>query len=225
MLENRASVAQQVEHPAVNRTVGSSSLSRGATNLPQGYEEEIFKTLWNIRNLSKNTQIIYAKNLKRISRNSDLNNPTSVEKYVFGIQVTNKYRNSLFDAYSQYCKANEIEWLRPVLKTEVYPVKIPTEENIDKIIACATQRYATIFQISKHGLRPDEISKITLRDIDLERSILLVKTSKMGLERSIRLNRLTKDLLQEYVALETISDIHRRLFASPRTIRDTWCFY
>jgi len=25
------------EHPAVNRTVGSSSLSRGATNLPQSF--------------------------------------------------------------------------------------------------------------------------------------------------------------------------------------------
>ena len=45
MLENRASVAQQVEHPAVNRTVGSSSLSRGATNLPQDYEEGLFKIL------------------------------------------------------------------------------------------------------------------------------------------------------------------------------------
>jgi len=32
----------------------------------------------------------------------------SVEKFVFNLDVSNKYRNALFDAYSHYCKANEI---------------------------------------------------------------------------------------------------------------------
>jgi len=95
-------------------------------------------------------------------------------------------------------KTNEIEWQRPVLKTEVYPVKIPTEENIDKIIACANLKYSTVFHISKHGLRPDEISKITLRDIDFDRGTLNVKTSKMGLDRTLKLKARTKDLLRDY---------------------------
>jgi integrase len=169
--------------------------------------------------------MIYSKNLKRISRSSDLNKPESVERYVFGLKVTNKYRNSLFDAYSHYIKTNDIEWQRPVLKTEVYPVKIPTEENIDKIIACATPKYATIFHISKHGLRPDEISKITLRDIDFDRGTLNVRTSKMGLDRTLKLKHQTRDLLRDYIGFQGISDVHQRLFASPRTIRDTWSVY
>jgi integrase len=169
--------------------------------------------------------MIYSKNLKRICKNSDLNDPDSVERYVFGLDVSNKYRNSLFDAYSHYCSTNDINWRRPVLKTEVYPVKIPTEVNIDKIIACATPKYATVFQISKHGLRPDEISKITLRDIDFDRCALNVRTSKMGLDRTLRLKPQTRDLLRDYVGLHGISDINQRLFASPRTIRDTWSFY
>ena len=113
ILENRASVAQQVEHPAVNRTVGSSSLSRGAINLPLGIKEGLVKTLWSIWYLSENTQKIYSKNLRRLSRESDLNEPKNVEEFVFGLNVTNKYRNALFDAYSQYCSANEIDWDRP----------------------------------------------------------------------------------------------------------------
>ena len=80
ILENRASVAQQVEHPAVNRTVGSSSLSRGATYLPLGINEGLVKTLWNIRNLSKNMQIIYSKNLRRLARESNLNEPKNIEE-------------------------------------------------------------------------------------------------------------------------------------------------
>jgi len=74
--------------------------------------------------------------------------------------VTNKYRNSLFDTYSHFSKKNDIEWQRPVLNNEVYPIKIPTEENIDKIIACATPKCATIFHISKQGFRPVEGGKI-----------------------------------------------------------------
>ncbi|MFC1802334.1 hypothetical protein ACFL0D_00005, partial [Thermoproteota archaeon] len=63
-------------------------------------------------------------------------------------------------AYGHYCKANGIDWTRPNLKNERYPVKVPTEERINLIISSATTRYSTIFHLSKHGLRPDEISKI-----------------------------------------------------------------
>ncbi|MDP7208114.1 MAG: hypothetical protein QGH14_05980, partial [Candidatus Bathyarchaeota archaeon] len=118
------------------------------------------KALWSIRNLSKNTQRIYSRNLRRLCRETDVNQPQKVEAYVFSLDVTNKYRNALFDSYSHYCKANEIQWDRPRVKSEAYPVKVPTEENIDKVIACATLKYAAVFHLSKHGLRPDEISKI-----------------------------------------------------------------
>ena len=77
-------------------------------NFPQGLDEKLFKTLWSIRNLSENTQNIYAKNLKRLSRETNLDDSMSVEKFVFNLDVSNKYRNALFDAYSHYCKANEI---------------------------------------------------------------------------------------------------------------------
>lgn len=72
-----------------------------------------------------------------MAREADLDKTESVESFVFGIDVSNKYRNALFDAYSHYCSANEIEWNRPEIKTERYPVKVPTEEQINEIIACA----------------------------------------------------------------------------------------
>jgi hypothetical protein len=45
-----------------------------------------------------------------------------IERYVFGIDATDKYRNSLFDAYAHYCNANEITWDRPRVKQEVAPL-------------------------------------------------------------------------------------------------------
>ena len=62
------------------------------------------------------------------------------------------------------------------------------------------------FLLSKHGLRPDEISKITLRDIDLNSGVLAVRTSKMGLERTLKLKREAFDLLRDYVHKHQISD-------------------
>ena len=77
--------------------VRSSSLLQGANILPP-VSEGLVKTFWGTRHLSKNTQEIYSKNLRRLSKKTDLNDPIKVEQYVFCIEVTNKYRNALFDA-------------------------------------------------------------------------------------------------------------------------------
>jgi integrase len=204
--------------------VRSSSLLQGATNLPQ-VSEGLVKAFWSIRHLSKNTQQIYAKNLKRLAKNTDLNDPIKVEQYVFNKDISNNYRNALFDAYAHYCTSNELEWNRPRVKPETAPIKLPTEENIDKIISSASLRYATVFQLSKHGLRPDEISKILLRDIDTSTGTLAVRTSKLGLERTLKLRRETFDLLREFLSKNMITDINKTLFAHPRTIGETWSKY
>lgn len=155
--------------------------------------EQIVKTLWSLRHLSPNTQKSYAKFLKHLNEHTDLNEPENVERYVFKKDWKNKSRNNFFNAYQHYCNAAGIEWHRPKLREERNPIKIPTEEKINLIIGQATERYATIYHLSKHGLRPDEVAKITLRDIDFDRGTLLVRTSKLGLERNIQLKRESLD--------------------------------
>jgi integrase len=102
---------------------------------------------------------------------------------------------------------------------------VPTEEKIDLIISTASLRYSTIFHLSKHGLRPIEISKVTLRDIDLQKGELVVRTSKLGLERTIKLRRETADLLKDYVYSNQITEISQHLFPSAKTIRNCWRKY
>jgi integrase len=163
--------------------------------------------------------------LKRLGKNSVLDSPKSVESFVLNLDVTNKTKNNYFNAYGNYCKANEIEWERPSLRNERYPVKVPTEERIDLIISSCTPKYSTIFQLSKYGLRPHEISKITLRDLDLDTGDLLVRSSKLGLDRTLKLRREVVDLLKEYINKYKISKLDQRLFALPKTIRQKWRFY
>jgi integrase len=163
--------------------------------------------------------------LKRLHRDSDLSDPVKVERWVFDLKCSNKTRSIFFDAYNHYCLANEIKWHKPVLKLESYPVKVPTEERINLIISTATKKYSTIFQISKHGLRPDEISKIMLRDLDLEKGELNVRTSKLGLERTLRLKLESKDLVKDYVQRFKIQGVNQRLFPESKTIKEKWRFY
>ncbi|OGD55845.1 hypothetical protein A3K78_03960 [Candidatus Bathyarchaeota archaeon RBG_13_52_12] len=76
--------------------------------------------------------------------------------------------------------------------------------------------------MSKYGLRPDEISKITLRDIDLDHGTLSVRTSKMGLERTLTLKAEIKDLLREFVANWNITAVKEHLFPQTKTIMNGW---
>jgi integrase len=138
----------------------------------------------------------------------------------------NKYKNNLLTAYSAYCKANDVQWERPErLRNEVCPIMVPTEERIDKIISCSTLTYSTVFSISKYGLRPDEVGKITLRDVDLERRSLTVRTSKLGLGRTLQLDQKTVDKLKDYIARRKITGVNQRLFANGEKIGDKWTIF
>jgi len=64
---------------------------------------------------------------------------------------------------------------------------VPAEDKIDKVIACCGWVYSTVFTLSKYGLRPDELSKLTLRHLDLEHGKLDVPTSKLGANRTLQL--------------------------------------
>ena len=153
----------------------------------------------------------------------NLNDPLQTEAFILGLGCKNKYKNSLLTIYQHYCAANNIKWQKPgKLPEDSYPVKIPTEERINMIISSATWKYAIVYNISKYGLRPDEVSKITLRDLDLEKGMLVVRTSKLGLERTLQLKREVIDMLRDYVALHRITSINQRLFASVSKIRKQW---
>jgi integrase len=109
---------------------------------------------------------------------------------------------TLLSAYLYYCKANGKTWIPPRIKAQSDPIIIPTEERIDKIIGAGLQKWITVFSISKHGLRPDEVSKIVLRDIDLQRGLLTVRTSKLGAERTLKLKEYALYNLKTYIQRE-----------------------
>ena len=72
------------------------------------------------------------------------------------------------------------------LLVKPYVIHVPKEQRINTIIACCGWVYSTVFNISKYGLRPHEISKLTLRNIDLEKGNLTVPTARIAENHSAK---------------------------------------
>jgi integrase len=156
----------------------------------------------------------------------DFNVTAEVESFVYSMDTSNNYKNKIFQAYCILCQSNNIEFRKPkLLAVQPFVIRIPTEERIDKIISCCHWVYSTVFTLSKYGLRPDEISKLTLRNFDLEHNQLTVPSSKQGLQRTIQLKGQTVELLRDYLVRRKIVGVDQRLFASVRKIKATWRFY
>ena len=186
----------------------------------------IFKTLASIQHLSKTNQRAISTRLKRLSRETLLQNPLTVERFVYSLNVSNNYKNKLFEAYQYYTNANAVPYKKPKkMKVSQYVIHVPTEERIDKIIACCGKIYAIVFSLSKYGLRPDELSKLTLRNLDLENNKVTVPTSKLGNQRTLTIKQQLGDMLKDYVHKTDFSDPDSKLFASSRKIKFTWVKY
>jgi integrase len=164
--------------------------------------------------------------LKKIARNIDLDDPCLVEKYLYGLNVSNNYRNKLFSAYQCYCNANNIAYKKPKnQRVKPFAIHVPTEERINTVIACSGWVYSIVFSLSKYGLRPQEISNLALRDLDLENGIITVPTSKLGNQRSLKLDTKTLEMLRSYVHRKKIDNVNRKVFGSARKIKEKWRLY
>jgi len=218
-LPSRAPEAQSLDQ--ASRQPQTCGLHTLKDNLPL-----IIKTLTRIQHFSKANQKAINSRLERIAREVNLENPSEVEKFIYDLDISNNYKNKLFLAYQSLREANNISYKKPKnLLVKPYVIHVPTEQRINTIIACCRWVYSTIFNISKYGLRPHEISKLTLRNIDLEKGKLTVPTSKLGLQRTIQLKRQTIELLKEYINRKRITSIDQKLFGSARKIKESWRKY
>ena len=134
--------------------------------------------------MSRSSQKAIWNRLCRLDRICCLGDPSTVEQTIYRLNVKNTTKNKFFDAYQRFCNTNCIVFKKPKrLHVEEFVIHVPTESRIGMVIACCGWVYSTVFALSKYGLRPDEISKLTLRDIDLEHGKLTVPTGKLGASR------------------------------------------
>ncbi len=94
--------------------------------------------------------------------------------------------------------------------------KIPQEAKINYIIANASPKLRTAISISKDtGLRPIELMRLKLRDIDLNKRARAVypETAKHGNPRALKITEKTLHMLTEYLA-RTNKKPNQKIFAN-----------
>jgi len=186
----------------------------------------IIKTLAKLQHLAKSNQRAIWYRLLRLNKLANLQTPSEVQKAIYKMECRNNYKNKLFLAYQYFCESNSIEFVRPRrLPTEVCVINIPTEQRIDTIIACCGWVYSIAFTLSKYGLRPHELSKLTLRNVDLDQCKLTVPTSKLGAQRTLQMSSRITEMLRDYINKKHVDGLDKRLFARADKIKSSWRFY
>lgn len=107
----------------------------------------------------------------------------------------------LAKAYGYYAAANEIQWISPYYRFESKIPKIPSTEQIQRLIDSASPRYRTILTLlAETGVMPVELSRVSVKDMDLEKGLLYVHGWKGHNSRVFKLKEKTLALLKTYLA-------------------------
>ncbi len=89
----------------------------------------------------------------------------------------------------------------PIYKQEAKIRRIPSTENITRLIAKARRTLATKLTISKEtGLRPLELMRLKLTDIDLEQRKIYPTSAKNGSPRILKISNSLTLMIQNHIS-------------------------
>ena len=153
-----------------------------------------------------------------------MDNPDAVKEYIACKDTwSNAFKEGVSKSYNHYVRYNGLSWKRPKYK---YSKKLPyiaTTEQINKIISNCRKKYALILSILRDtGLRPIELHRLTLKDVDLEKGNITTASAKDGNPRCLRLKPSTLAMLKGYV-IENGFGLNERMFPTPEAMRKAYC--
>jgi integrase len=199
---------------------GSSNLPRATTSKPQA----ILNVLIHLHNrgYSKTTLKFMSKKLKNLNKHANLADPESVLEFIATKNNPNT-KNLLANAYNHYANYYNISWDKPHYRKTETPIKVPTEEKIDHIInnAINLKRKVAYAILKDTGIRPIELTALTLENINTEKGLIYIRSAKHGNPRTLKLKTQTLANLKTLVAKKNLK-LHQKIFASPERLSKIW---
>jgi integrase len=151
------------------------------------------------RGLSDSYLSTLIRALNEIGNNANLANSSEVLIYIAKKKVRESFKANLCDFYQHYAEQYSIPFYKPKYRRDHKVPNVPTREDINLIISHASKKYTLIYSILRDtGLRPIELSNLTLNDIDLERGTLNIDTAKHGKPRIVKVKNETLAMLKQY---------------------------
>ncbi len=137
------------------------------------------------------------KKLQRLTRlGANLLDPESVKEAIAKQPWKTSTKAQVCSIYGCFAKLNGLNWNPPLYKPNPEMPFIPTEAEIDALIAAAGRKMAALLQLLKEtGIRIGEACQLTWMDVDFERCTLRVKAEKNSKPRMFHVSRKLVDML------------------------------
>jgi integrase len=147
--------------------------------------------------------------LNQLAKNADLNESDSVKRYLAIIEIKESSKHAFRVAYTAYLKWQGRTWKQPKYKgSQKIPEFIPTEQEIDQLIAGCGRKTATILQtIKETGMRIGECLSLTWSCLNTAAHTITLNTpEKNSLPRIFKVSSKLIGMLQ------TMPKRHERIF-------------
>lgn len=135
------------------------------------------------QNYAKETIRGYASCLRALlHRNADLLDPESVKEALAKEKKwSQNRRRNVINAYTLFLKVNGLTWEKPRCKVSRKIPFIPTEKELDSLIAGCGKKTSTFLQLLKEtAMRSCEAKRLQWTDIDFERRIITLNAPEKG---------------------------------------------
>ena len=155
-------------------------------------------------------------------RGADLNDPDSIKEAIAKQEWCNKRKMNAADAYTAYLRMHNQTWNTPRYRIAQKLPFIPTEKEIDALIAGCGKKTSTFLQLLKEtGARSGEANSLKWTDLDLEAGTVRITPEKGS---KPRIFKLSNKLLSRLISLRKDSNkifckhlrTQRRLFQKQR---------
>jgi len=168
---------------------------------------KIIEVLWELKKTGRAEATIKntGKALHALEKHCNLDNPEAVRTWIATADKSDGYKRNLCSSYDHYTRQHGLTWKKPKYRESAKMPKIPTEAKISCIIANSPTKLATALSISRDtGLRPVELTRLKLKDIDPTKGAIHPETAKGGSPRVLKLKNATLNMLNKYIAKRNI---------------------
>ena len=146
------------------------------------------------------------KALSFLSKHTSLAEPEAVKLVIAELKATDGYKRNLCIAYNKYAKFYGIAWNMPIYREPAKNIALPTKEKLLMLIANAGSLLSMKLTLSMEtGLRPVELTRLKVKDLDLEHRTANPTTAKKGNARTIPMSQSLTQKLQEHIIRENLT--------------------
>jgi integrase len=174
------SEAKNLDHATETKTVAGEE-----SQTQQDAKGKLVWFIWEMQkqNYSRDTIAIYSRSIQAlIKRKVDLSNPDSVKEALAKWGCGESHKHNIAAAYTLFLRMQGLTWEPPICHAARKLPFIPTEKELNDLIAGTGRKTSVFFQTLKEtAMRCGECSKLKWENVDLQRrTIILNEAEKNG---------------------------------------------